>query len=847
MRKLWLPVVLSTALTFGALPALTAGPAAAVGTGAVVSEAACTETDLSRNDDGSSPAVELPFEVDFYGQRYEQLWVNNNGNVTFDQPLSTYTPFGLDGTNRVIVAPFFGDVDTRGSGSDVVRYGYGTTTFEGRPAFCVNWLEVGYYPAQFDKLNSFQLLLVDRSDRRAGDVDIVFNYDGITWEAGDASGGSDGLGGAPARVGFSNGSGQVGTNFELVGSGQPGAFLDTNPATGLVNKSVGSTVPGRYVFEVRNGTPPPQTWVAMGDSYQAGVGTNEYYDDSGECQRSPYAYAPLLGTRGAVAKRLEFLACSGATTDDLYNGRHGEPPQFDQLKGDLGKDVGLVTLGIGGNDMGFAPVLTDCILTNFMFRTCEDEHAENIDDRFDALAGTADAEGLTTLQKVYRDVRFNAYRADTMVLTYPKFFPVEGGRGTWTSGAFVPRCQNLRVSDQLWINDQIRRLDTAIVDAALTMGVRPVDLYDAPEGRELCNPDGNETFLNGVTLNNDRQDSFHPTRLGFEMIADRLEEEFSAVGANGFTARSTTDSLREELVIHPEQTLTAPYQVPADSPAVGFSTSWPGSDVVMRLRSPSGRVIDRDTAAADVVHQVAPTQELYYVQNPEAGEWTIELYGADVAGSGEPVTLSAHAAAPVNQPPVAEFDLAQDGRSVTLDGRASHDPDGEVVRYIWEFDDGTVLEGPVVTHKYAEPGEYLATLTVVDDRESVDVATAQSTVVISAYEFTGFENPVKPLPTVNAMKAGRAVPLRFGLGGDQGMDILVEGSPASRQVDCDSGTEVSDVEETVAAGSSTLQYDPATDRYTYVWKTSAAWAGQCRNMQMTFDDGSSATVRFKFR
>ena len=87
----------------------------------------------------------MPFPVDFFGRRYEQLWVNNNGNVTFDGPLSTYTPFGLDGDERVIIAPFFADVDTRASGSELVQYGWGETTFEGHRAFCVNWVNVGYY------------------------------------------------------------------------------------------------------------------------------------------------------------------------------------------------------------------------------------------------------------------------------------------------------------------------------------------------------------------------------------------------------------------------------------------------------------------------------------------------------------------------------------------------------------------------------------------------------------------------------------------------------------------------------------------------------------------------------
>jgi hypothetical protein len=220
----------------------------------LVDEAACSANELPRNDDGSTGAVALGFTADFYGEEFSTVYVNNNGNVTFDSPLPTYTPFPLSSVTRQIIAPFFGDVDTRSTGSDILRYGYGTAVFEGRPAFCATWKNVGYYSFGIDKLNSFQLLLVDRSDRGTGDFDIVFNYDKIQWESGSASGGSGGIGGSPARAGFSNGSGQPGTSYELPGSGVSGAFLDSSP-TGLVTRSVGSASPGRLIFTVTGGQP----------------------------------------------------------------------------------------------------------------------------------------------------------------------------------------------------------------------------------------------------------------------------------------------------------------------------------------------------------------------------------------------------------------------------------------------------------------------------------------------------------------------------------------------------------------------------------------------------------------
>ena len=200
---------------------------------------------LAANDDGSTGLVPIGFPVDFFGTTFETLFVNNNGNVTFDFPLSTFTPFPLTSTNRVIIAPFFADVDTRIG--NVLTYGQGTV--DGRPAFGVNWPGVGCFSVNISVLNFFQLRLIDRSDIGPGDFDILFGYDSIQWETGQASGGNVICqGGASARVGYSNGTGAPGTFFEVPGSGVPGAFLDSNLETGLIHSS-----PLR--FAVRSGVP----------------------------------------------------------------------------------------------------------------------------------------------------------------------------------------------------------------------------------------------------------------------------------------------------------------------------------------------------------------------------------------------------------------------------------------------------------------------------------------------------------------------------------------------------------------------------------------------------------------
>ncbi|MCL2161626.1 MAG: PEPxxWA-CTERM sorting domain-containing protein [Betaproteobacteria bacterium] len=216
---------------------------------------------LARNDDGYTGLVGIGFDINFFGNTYSQLYVNNNGNVTFNYPIEKYTPSSLGLLGSVFIAPFFADVDTRYAGSPVT---YGNGVYDGQTAFGVNWVDVDYYDSDpsHTARNSFQLIFVDRSD---GDFDIIFNYDDIQWEAGEASdSGPDGLGGTAARAGWASGTGEF---YELAGSGVNGAFINGGP-NALVSNSFNSGVAGRYVFEVRNGVistpiPEPETWAML--------------------------------------------------------------------------------------------------------------------------------------------------------------------------------------------------------------------------------------------------------------------------------------------------------------------------------------------------------------------------------------------------------------------------------------------------------------------------------------------------------------------------------------------------------------------------------------------------------
>jgi hypothetical protein len=235
---------------------------------AVITDPGFAANNLPANDDGSTGLINLGFAANLFGTTYTQAYINNNGNITFDNPLGTYTPFGLTGGGvPPIIAPFFADVDTRVG----PLMTYGTSTIDGHAAFGVDWPGVGYYGEHTDKTDVFQLILIDRSDTGAGNFDFEFNYNQMQWETGDASSGSGGLGGDCAHAGYSNGlSGADNSSAELVGSGICGALIDGG-IDALISHSQNSDVEGRYIFEVRNGqvipvttTPEPSSLALLG-------------------------------------------------------------------------------------------------------------------------------------------------------------------------------------------------------------------------------------------------------------------------------------------------------------------------------------------------------------------------------------------------------------------------------------------------------------------------------------------------------------------------------------------------------------------------------------------------------
>ncbi|HEX8282295.1 MAG TPA: PxKF domain-containing protein [Pyrinomonadaceae bacterium] len=156
--------------------------------------------------------------------------------------------------------------------------------------------------------------------------------------------------------------------------------------------------------------------------------------------------------------------------------------------------------------------------------------------------------------------------------------------------------------------------------------------------------------------------------------------------------------------------------------------------------------------------------------------------------------------------------------------------------------DGALAVSVSGTVNTAVVGTYTLTYSATDSAGNTGTATRTVNVV---YNFTGFFSPVSNPPALNEVKAGQGIPIKFSLGGNQGLNIFAAGYPASQQVGCADNVPVNVLEETNTAGNSTLSYSGGV--YTYNWKTEKSWAGTCRVFTIVLTDGSTHTAYFKFK
>ena len=170
------------------------------------------------------------------------------------------------------------------------------------------------------------------------------------------------------------------------------------------------------------------------------------------------------------------------------------------------------------------------------------------------------------------------------------------------------------------------------------------------------------------------------------------------------------------------------FQVIVNSLSFSLDTqvTWGGSDVKTTLTSPTGTIIDRDNLESDTLHILGTNYEIFRIENPEQGEWTVDLLGLDIPPGGELVNYD-FTVIPSNLPPVAQAmeniiieASGSDGAGVLLDGSQSVDPNGDILSFSWTNVFGDIISQSMTEFVVIPLGTNEITLIVDDNRGGSD-------------------------------------------------------------------------------------------------------------------------------
>ncbi|MFC3995365.1 SGNH/GDSL hydrolase family protein [Nocardiopsis sediminis] len=310
----------------------------------------------------------------------------------------------------------------------------------------------------------------------------------------------------------------------------------------------GAPRPGEPDWRLRLDPEAAATWghyAALGDSYSSGDGADDYVAETavtGGCWRSANAYPETVAAAYDFAGRLGFYACSSQRGHAMLDELGSTDSQIDRVTA----HTSLVTIGIGGNDLGFTSVLRTCMVRLPLVDTtaCKDQESD-IERRMRLFEAT--------FADLVDEIRERAPDARMLVVGYPRLFPSDPDGMYYT----------LNANDQEWLNDTLERFngqvaeavaeaDTEIGDEGQVGSVEYVDVFTALNGHEVGT---DEAWLNGVLLRDltsgisiDRS-TFHPTSAGQDALAERVRAQIDAgPGRPLYATRSTVDNASPDVL-----------------------------------------------------------------------------------------------------------------------------------------------------------------------------------------------------------------------------------------------------------------------------------------------------------
>ncbi|MDT0530281.1 SGNH/GDSL hydrolase family protein [Micromonospora sp. DSM 115977] len=258
-----------------------------------------------------------------------------------------------------------------------------------------------------------------------------------------------------------------------------------------------------------NAAAPTGRYVALGDSYTSGPLIPTQVDLN--CLRSNRNY-PSLVAASVGSSALADVSCSGATTEDILVGGSGAlgislPPQLSAVT----PDTTLVTVQIGGNDIGFSGIITDCAeasLSSPLGSPCKNRYTAGGVDQLQARIAATAPKVTAVLQAVHRA----APGARVVVLGYPAIVP-DSGYGCWP---VVP----IAYQDVPYLRSVHKSLNGMLASTAAANNATYADVYTPSVGRDTCKSSGTR-WVEGLVPQNAAA-PFHPNARGEQGMANAL-------------------------------------------------------------------------------------------------------------------------------------------------------------------------------------------------------------------------------------------------------------------------------------------------------------------------------------
>lgn len=342
-----------------------------------------------------------------------------------------------------------------------------------------------------------------------------------------------------------------------------------------------NTVAGRTVLQAPNTAPHYIDYLGLGDSFSSGEGAYNYLPGTDgdrepqdgidttkeKCHVSSLSYPMLVAvSSGLENNNYKNVACSGAKFIDisenssLYRGQEDRLAALDDQQIIQSKSEALssftpgraaqiefvekykpkaITLTIGGNDVGFAEKLADCVISPI---SC----TYSVDPAAKRGLFTEIQRAFSTLTGLYDKLHEASPNTKIYVLGYPNFLG-----DAETCGINTGLLDN---NERSMIKGATAYLNDVIEAAAKHSGVSFVDIQDSLAGKELCS-DASKTAFNGIKLGNDHHlilgnESYHPNALGYSMIASAFTSQIGSI--------LTYQPCADESVVCPQNTISAP-------------------------------------------------------------------------------------------------------------------------------------------------------------------------------------------------------------------------------------------------------------------------------------------------